>query len=137
MGATGAVVCARFRTLVAECRLAHRPPKSKCPSRGQRPVETDGGGEFFIYNVTRVIDCVDHTQSSLHRLDSGVVFGAELLAFDEAKIPLDSCCFRIPEHLTPTFFMLGIVADRVLALDLRGLAPREVWDTETGPRRRA
>lgn len=98
------------------------------------PVVTMGGGEFFVYNVTTVIDCLDQERSQLARTTSGRVYGARQLAFDAAEIG-DRCCFRVPEGVTLSFYMLGDVVERVEELGLQGLAPLEIWDSELGPRR--
>ena len=94
------------------------------------PVETTNDGEFFIYNVTTVIDCVDHERSRLARTPDGLVYGARRLYFHRDKV--DSLCFRVPEGLTPSFYMLGDVVDQVAELQLRGLAPLEIWDSDIG-----
>lgn len=97
------------------------------------PVITTNVGEFFVYNVTTVINCVDQERSRLARAADGLIYGARRLEFKAADIG-DRSCFRVPEGITPSFYMLGDVVDRVEALNLRGLAPLEIWDSELGAR---
>lgn len=95
------------------------------------PVVTTSGGEYFVYNVLTVIDCLDRARSRLARTPSGYVYGARRLEFDPDAIG-DCCCFRVPEGITPSFYMTDPVVERIDALGLRGLAPIEIWDSETG-----
>jgi len=97
------------------------------------PVITTTAGEFFVYNVTTVINCVDHERSRLARTADGLIYGARRLEFHAAAIG-GRACFRVPEGITSSFYMLGDVVDRVEALNLRGLAPLEIWDSELGAR---
>lgn len=86
------------------------------------PVVTANGGQYFIYNVTTIVDCIDHEGSELARFPGGRVYGANTLAFDAAAIG-EQWCFRVPEGITVSFFMQGEVLEQVDALGLRGLAP--------------
>jgi hypothetical protein len=82
--------------------------------------------------VTTIVDCLDHERSRFERFPSGEPFLANRLHFLADKV--DALCFHIPEGVMHGFCMVGEVVDRVAELGLRGLAPRELWDSELGSR---
>lgn len=96
------------------------------------PLETTGGASFFIFNVTTVIDCVDHEKSRFSRTSEGKGYAPRRVAFNGQRV--DANCFRVPEGLTPSFYMLDIVVARISELRLTGPAPLEIWDSDLGAR---
>lgn len=95
-------------------------------------LETAGPTRYFVYNVTAVLDCLDRDRSRVTRFPSGVVMFATRLVFQPEKVVAPA--FKTPDRASPYFFVTDEVVDRVDECGLRGLAPREVWDSEVGGR---
>lgn len=92
-----------------------------------------GAGEFFIYNVTNVVDCLDETASSGKRFSDGRFMWINRHAFDAAAIDGHEV-FRIPQwRRGPNVYVTDAFCRRVEAADLRGFRPVEVWSQEQGP----
>lgn len=92
---------------------------------GYVPVLIDGAdtGEYVLYLVEKVVDCVDIRRSSKPRKRSGEI---KKVVFRADAVPLDLPAFRIPESLEFVYWN-GSAADRLTSLLGDDLEARLIW----------
>ena len=86
-------------------------------------------GEFYAYNVTRIIDCLDEANSEVVRFDDGGVLNIEKYEFIP-KVLENSIIFKIPQTPLMDVFVSEKFISRVEQHGLKGFDFREVWSDE-------
>ena len=87
-------------------------------------------GEFYLWNVTNVVDALDEERSRLTRFaSSGRVMSVEQWAFKPAALGA-SVAFKVPQFRRAYTFVTEAFANRAGAAGLLGFAPEEVWRTD-------
>ncbi|MER6994870.1 hypothetical protein [Streptomyces sp. NPDC000410] len=92
------------------------------------PVRTDDAdaGEFLLYAVEAVVDCLDARRSSKPRKATGHI---KQVVFQQDALPYDLPAFRIPEWPGAVFWN-GWAADRLAELLGDDLEARLVWSDD-------
>lgn len=91
-------------------------------------------GEFYFYNVTSVLDCLDEQRSSGERFPDGRYMFLRRHVFKPAAIQGHSV-FTIPQMANgKDVFVTEDFRKLVSRHKLRGFRPREVWSETDGPR---
>ena len=89
-----------------------------------------GREEYFLFNVTRVLDALDESKSELERFDDGRVFYIDHHSFFEDKL-VGSSIFKIQQVRTMDVFVTDTFVDRVHAAGLKGFWFPLVWSNES------
>ena len=84
-------------------------------------------GEYYLWNVTTIIDALDEERCELHRFSSGRVMAVQRWAF-RAGMLREATAFKIPQLLRAFTFVTGAFVDRLADSGLTGLAPERVWE---------
>jgi|WetSurMetagenome_2_1015567.scaffolds.fasta_scaffold214001_2 hypothetical protein len=90
---------------------------------------TCAGENYFIYNVTRVIDALDETNSEIERFDSGRIMDVDRFAFFEERLR-GATIFKIPHMVLMDVFVTEPFVDRVRISKLKGFEFRLVWGSD-------
>ena len=86
-------------------------------------------GEYYAYNVTTVIDCLDEKKSQVVRFKSdGAIMKIEKHVFLPQKL-VDVLVFKIPQNVAAVYLTDKFVSE-VLKHDLKGYEFKEVWRSE-------
>ena len=89
-------------------------------------------GEFYLWNVTNVVDALDEERSRLTRFaSSGRVMSVERWAFRPAALGAGAA-FKVPQFRRAYTFITEAFANRAGAAGLLGFAPEEAWRTDVG-----
>jgi hypothetical protein len=84
-------------------------------------------GEFYLWNVTRMLDALDENASALTRFDSSEkIMSVQRWAF-KADVVADAVAFKIPQLPRAFTFVDDTFLKRVKEERLLGFAPRAVW----------
>jgi hypothetical protein len=89
------------------------------------PLRSDDG-EFYLWNVTNVVDALDEARSSLSRFSTGRIMMVDKWSF-HSKAVEDHAAFKIPQLPRAYTFVTQAFVDRVRSADLKGFDPRVVW----------
>ncbi len=88
-------------------------------------------GEFFLFNVTRVINAVDMQRSRFVRFRDGGIMKCELLVFDPARLPQEAVFFKTTQMGKCTeIFATDSAVKAVEDARLTGSEFRLVWSNE-------
>jgi hypothetical protein len=82
--------------------------------------------DLHIYNVTRVINALDESASTLMRFPDGRVMHIQKHVFDAERLP-DVDCFKVPQLRVSPVFLSQRFVDAWAAARLRGLDFHQVW----------
>ena len=82
-------------------------------------------GEYFAYNITRVVAALDRPGTDAEWFDNDRIMADRRLAF-HPQVVRDLAFFRIPELRTRAF-MTDLVAQRVRQTGLTGFDLRPLW----------
>lgn len=84
-------------------------------------------GEFYLWNVTRMLDAMDEDASDLLRFpSSGRIMVVNRWAF-RADVVADAVAFKIPQMPVAYTFVTDAFMQRVQEERLVGFEPRAVW----------
>ena len=92
------------------------------------PIMVDGE-EYFLYNVTRVIDALDESRSEIIRFDDFEIMDIDVHCFFPEKIG-DAAVFKIPQMVTSDVFVTDVFVDRVKSARLKGFKFPLLWSSE-------
>ncbi len=88
------------------------------------------GAEYFLYNVTRVVDALDESGSDIVRFkDSSDVLTIHDFAFFEKKVS-GMIVFKIPQEIDGSVFVTDPFVRRVQAAGLKGFWFPLLWSSE-------
>jgi hypothetical protein len=88
------------------------------------------GEEYFLYNVTRVIDALDESRSEIIRFDDSSKFlDVEVHCFFPEKIG-NTTIFKIPQMVTMDVFVTEVFVQRVKSARLKGFDFPILWSSE-------
>jgi hypothetical protein len=87
------------------------------------------GDEYFLFNVTRVVDALDESRSELRRFDDGTVYFIGNHTFFMDKL-VGLAIFRIPQLTDSDIFVTDTFVERVNSARLNGFWFPLVWSTE-------
>ncbi len=94
-----------------------------------------GEEEYYLYNVTRVVDALDLARSEILLSDDGLrVLMVKKYAFSE-KLLLGLTIFKLPEAHTGTVLVTDAFVDRVRSKNLKGFWFPAVWSSGDVPLR--
>jgi hypothetical protein len=86
--------------------------------------------EFFLFNVTRVIDALDESKSAIERFkSSGRIMDIDRHAFIPEKIK-EETVFKIPQMVTMDVFVTDWFVHRVKFSRLKGFKFPLVWSSD-------
>ncbi|RUT45251.1 hypothetical protein EJP82_16370 [Paenibacillus anaericanus] len=86
--------------------------------------------EFFMVNVTNVLDCVDWQRSDFRTFDDGSWAGFNKLVFDFHKVPEDTYMFKINQGATTRVYVTEAFKDLIERNKLKGLDFSQVYDSD-------
>jgi len=89
------------------------------------------GEEFFLFNVTRVIDALDEENSLLTRFPGGRIMVIDAPTFIEPKIR-GVHLFKLPNQRVNLIFVSDYFAERVRSAGLTGMEFTPAWSPEHG-----
>lgn len=90
---------------------------------------TCGGEEYFVFNVTRVIDALDEDNCELKRFDSGRIMFVESFCFFPEKL-IGINLFKVPQCILQDVFVTEPFVERVKTAKLKGFKFRLVWSSD-------
>jgi Immunity protein family (Imm11) len=97
------------------------------------PLESPDG-EFYIFNVLAMVDCLDESASKGRRFPSGRFMWIHEHVFSAERVG-DAEIFKIPQlALGPHVYLTSRFVELVERSGLTGFAPVEVWSESAGPR---
>jgi hypothetical protein len=82
--------------------------------------------EYFLHNVTRIVDALDESHSILHRFDDGRVFHDEEHSFFGDKLDGVSI-FKVPQMPDLSIFVTDVFVKRVKQAKLKGFWLPLLW----------
>ena len=86
-------------------------------------------GNYWVFNVTRVIDGLDEENSDVERFSSGRIMAVERFAFYPDKVR-DLSIFKIPQFPKGGAYVTDSFTNRVKSANLTGFAFDLLWDSE-------
>jgi hypothetical protein len=86
-------------------------------------------GEFYLWNVTVLIDALDEDASDLERFSSGRVMMVNRWVFRPERLH-GVTAFKIPQLPQAFTFVTDTFVDRFAAAGLSGLAPLRLWSMD-------
>ncbi len=91
--------------------------------------------EYFIYNVTRLIDALDEPNCEVARFDDGRIFDIETYSFYAGRLRNETI-FKLTQFRSGTAYVTSSFMERVKSAGLKGFYFRLVWsdDNLTQPR---
>jgi len=84
------------------------------------------GGEYFAYNVTRILPALDETASSMTRFSTGRVMSIDRYVFRPELLD-NAAVFKIPELPKAFVFVTDAFVERIRATRLTGLVFSLLW----------
>jgi hypothetical protein len=88
------------------------------------------GEEYFLFNVTRVIDGLDESESEIIRFkNSSRILDIERHCFLHEKID-KATIFKIPQMVTSDVFVTDVFVERVKSARLKGFKFPLLWSSE-------
>jgi hypothetical protein len=94
---------------------------------------TSDAGQFYAYNVTRVVDALDEHRSELKRFRDGGIMRVIRHEF-RSEIVADLAIFKVPQLTRGPVFATDAFATRVREAHLKGFVFEEVWTAEEAER---
>ena len=92
------------------------------------PIRCDGE-DYFLFNVTRVVDALDQQNSDLDLFDDGDILEIDRHVFIPEKLPSLSI-FKIPQMVLADVFVTDPFVDRVESAGLKGFDFELVWSND-------
>lgn len=92
------------------------------------PIVCDGE-DFFLFNVTRVIDALDETNSEVKRFTSGRIMDVITFSFHQERL-LSKTVFKIPQLVLSDVFVTDPFVERVIKAKLKGFKFHLVWSSD-------
>jgi hypothetical protein len=83
-------------------------------------------GEFYLWNVTRVVDAFDEEKSQVLRFSSGRIMTVDRWAFKPEAVARQ-VVFKVPQFLRGFTFAMGTFLDRFTEAGLVGISPEPLW----------
>jgi hypothetical protein len=87
------------------------------------------GDEYFLFNVTRVVDALDESRTKLRRFDDGRVYQIDSYAFFPDRVASE-VIFRIPQLIDSTPYVTDEFVKRVESANLKGFWFPLVWSSD-------
>lgn len=88
------------------------------------------GGNYFAYNVTRVVDALDEARSQLKYFKDGGIMRVVRYEFRPDQL-MDAVIFKIPQQRRSRVFVTDTFVQRAHAAHLVGFDFRPVWSALT------
>jgi len=92
------------------------------------PISCDGE-EYFLYNVTRLIDALDETNCELERFADGTILDIDRYSFFKEAL-IGVVLFKVPQNALGDVYVTDSFVARVKAAKLKGFEFRLVWSSE-------
>jgi hypothetical protein len=89
------------------------------------------GEDMRFCNITRTIDALDMSQTKGMAFDDGIMWHINWHVFNAESIG-DECIFKLPQMRGKHIYVTDEFVRRVKSAELTGLAPVEVWSSDTG-----
>ena len=84
---------------------------------------------YFVFNVTRVIDALDEANSDVERFSSGRIMDVDRYSFFPERV-FGVHVFKIPELVLMDVFVTDPFVERVKTAGLKGFKFRLVWTSD-------
>lgn len=98
------------------------------------PLELIDGGDYHIFNVTRLIDALDEERSELAYFRSGRIMDVDRYEFVSEKL-VDQTIFKLPQFPRSPYYVTDAFVSRAERAELTGFDFERVWG-KTAPARR-
>ncbi len=85
--------------------------------------------EYFLFNVTRLTDALDETNSECARFDDGRIFDIERHSFFPEKLP-GLIIFKLEQHPLGSVYVTEPFVQRVKSTGLKGFGFQLVWSND-------
>lgn len=85
------------------------------------------GEEVWLFNVTTVLDALDHERSQIVYFDDGDILAIERHVFDRGRIGTAEV-FKLPMRASPVFVTDSFV-EQVRSAELRGVSFKALWSS--------
>jgi hypothetical protein len=89
---------------------------------------TCGTEQYFVFNVTNIIDALDEANCELQRFSSGRIMDVMRYSFFEEKLT-GATVFKIPQAVLMDVFVTDPFVERVSKAGLKGFKFRKVWSS--------
>ena len=89
---------------------------------------TCDGEDYFVFNVTRVIDALDEANCELKRFSSGRIMDIVRYSFVEAKL-IGIVIFKLRQDLLGSVYVTDPFVQRVKAAKLKGFKLPLIWSS--------
>jgi hypothetical protein len=90
---------------------------------------TCAGENYFIFNVTRIIDALDEANSEIERFSDGEIMDVDRFVFVEERL-FGATIFKIPQLVLMDVFVTEPFVERVKISKLKGFEFRLVWGSQ-------
>lgn len=84
---------------------------------------------YYVFNVTRMVDALDEENSDVERFSSGRIMEVNRFAFYPDKVR-DLSIFKIPQFPIGDVYVTDSFTNRVKSANLTGFAFDLLWDSE-------
>lgn len=88
-----------------------------------------GGEEYYLFNVTRIVDALDEENCDLERFDDGRILDIDDYSFFQEKL-IGMYIFKIPQLVLSDVFVTDPFVERVSEAKLKGFEFRLVWSSD-------
>lgn len=86
--------------------------------------------DFYMVNVTNVLDCVDWNRSNVRTYEDGSLAGFNKLVFNFTKIPAETYIFKFVERASTLVYVSEAFKDLIERHKFKGLDFSVVYDSE-------
>jgi len=90
---------------------------------------TCGVEQYFVFNVTNVIDALDEANCELERFSSGRIMDVVRYCFHEERLA-GTTVFKIPQAVLMDVFVTDPFVERVKTARLKGFKFRLIWSSD-------
>lgn len=94
------------------------------------PFNVEGLDMYFL-NITKIIDCLDETQSDIERLETGHIYQIKHYVFNTTLLE-GLMLFKIPQESSKEVFATEIFHDKIVKYNLTGLILVPIYETGVG-----
>jgi len=87
------------------------------------------GEDFFLFNVTRLVDALDEENCKLERFDNGRIWDIKRYSFFKEKL-VGEAVFKLPQITSSWVYATDPFVERVQAAGLRGFEFPLAWSSD-------
>lgn len=87
------------------------------------------GEDYFLFNVTLLVDALDEARCEIERFDDGRIMDIESHFFVEKKLT-GAVVFKLPQDPLGGVYVTDVFVERVKRNNLKGFKFRHVWRSE-------